>query len=272
MKKERDEDLFVKELLGEVIPEEKPEENENFFGEGELEHEKEPFEHEELNFEHEEKEALKAAFFAFAKAVGKKPEEIAEILKKGNEFDKLSEKFGKTKGDSEIFEKLAEIRGISKEEMKEEILWALEKATTEKMISEIMEANPGMNRETAKELANFRLELKKGEKKTEETDRNEAMLSELEKFLLKHSGEGIEKFPGRVVAEWEGGIPLEAAFEKHRLFSENEKLFSEIEKLKNEKAKEAQKNYARAHSPSSATSAAGIIGPDEFAKGLFAEY
>ena len=66
--------------------------------------------------------------------------------------------------DSEIFEKLAEIRGISKDEMKDEILWALEKAVFEKSIGEIMAANPGMNRETAKELALFRLELKKEKK------------------------------------------------------------------------------------------------------------
>ena len=31
------------------------------------------------------------------------------------------------------------MRGISKEEMKEEILWALEKATTEKTVDEIMD-------------------------------------------------------------------------------------------------------------------------------------
>lgn len=265
MKREKDEEIFIKELLGETVPEEKPAEDENFFSE-------EDFEHGEEIFEHEEKEALKAAFFAFAKAAGKEPEEIAEILKKGSQFDELSEKFGKTKSDSEIFEKLAGIREISKEEMKEEILWALEKATTEKMVSEIMEANPGMNRKTAKELANFRLELKKGENKTEETDRNEAMLSELEKFLLKHSGEGIEKFPGGVVADWESGIPLETAFEKHRLFSENEKLFSEIEKLKNEKAKENHRNYAREHSPGSAATAAGKAAIDEFVEGLFKEY
>ena len=103
---------------------------------------------------------------------------------------------------------------------------------TEKAIGEIMAANPGMNRETAKELANFRLELKKMKAEKPEEDRNEAMLSELENFLSKHSGEGIEKISNGVLEEWEGGIPLETAFEKHRLFKENEKLFAEIEKMK----------------------------------------
>ena len=119
MKKEKDEELFLKELIGENLPE-KEETDENFFGE-ELEHEEEPFEHEETFAEYE-KEAIEKAVFELAKVLGKKPEEVSEILKKGEEFDELSEKFGKSKGDSEIFEKLAKMRGISKEEMKEEIL------------------------------------------------------------------------------------------------------------------------------------------------------
>ena len=269
MEKEKDEELFLKEFGIENLPE-KEEILENLFGK-ELEHDEEPFEHEEAKDEHENK-AFEKAVLELAKVLGKKPEELSEILKKGEEFDGLSEKFGKTKEDSEIFEKLAEIRGISKEEMKEEILWALEKATTEKAVNEIMAANPGMNRETAKELANFRLELKKVKAEKPEEDRNEAMLYELEKFLSKHSGEGIERISNGVLEEWEGGIPLETAFEKNRLFKENERLFAEIEKMKNEKIKEAQKIYAREHAPGSGTSAAGISGFDEFVEGLFKEY
>ena len=143
MKKEKEEEIFLQELLGKSFEkEEKTFDEGNFFGE-------EEFEHEEEKNEHGENSAFEKALLDFAKAFGKEPEEIAKILKKGEEFDELSEKFGKAKGDSEIFEKLAEIRGISKEEMKEEILWALEKATFEKEVSEILEANPGMNRETA---------------------------------------------------------------------------------------------------------------------------
>ncbi len=263
-------ELFLKELFEENAFED-PVFKEEIFAEGEFEHGEEPFEHEEKD-EHEENLAYEEALFSFAKAVGKKPEEISEIMRKGNEFDELSEKFGETKGDSEIFEKLAEIRGISKEEMKNEILWALEKATVEKMAGEIMAENPGMNRETARELANFRLEMNKAKDIVPEEEASEAMLLELENFLAKHSGEGIEKLSGNVVEEWEGGIPLETAFEKYRLFKENEELLEEIEKLKNEKMKEAQKIYAKEHSTGSATSAAGIFGADEFAAGLFKEY
>ena len=266
MKKEKEEEIFLEELLGKSFEkEEKPYDEEKLFGEEEFEQSKE-------NFEQSENSVFEKALLDFAKAFGKEPEEVSRILKKGEEFDELFEKFGKAKGDSEVFEKLAEIRGISKEEMKEEILWALEKATFEKAVLEILEANPGMNRETAKELANFRLEVKKAKQQKPEEDANEKMLFELEKFLAAHSGEGIEKLSGGIVEDWEGGIPLETAFEKHRLFKENERLLEEIEKMKNEKEKEAHKNYAREHSPGSATSAAGTVGIDEFVEGLFKEY
>ena len=239
---------------------------------------KEDFEHgenlpeqERPEDEHEKSEQEKA-LFVFAKALGKEPEEIAEILKKGEEFDELSEKFGKAKGDSEIFEKLAKIRGISKEEMKDEILWALEKAVFEKTVFEILEANPGMNRKTAEELANFRLEVKKAKQEEPEEKASEAMLFELENFLSKHSGEGIEKLSNGVIEEWESGIPLETAFEKFRLFKEKEELFEEVGKLKKEIEKEAHKNYIKEHSTGSATSAVGVTGLDEFVAGLFKEY
>lgn len=251
---------------------EEKEQEEIFFAEEEFEHGDEDFEHETENGEHAKEKAFNEAVEAFAKSLGKKPEEIFEILQKGKEFDELSEKFGEAKKDTEVFEKLAKLRGISKDEMKEEILWALERATVEKAVAEIMEENPGMNRETARELADFRFEKNRAENFVPEEDASEAMLSELEEFLAKHSGEGIERLAGSVVEEWEGGIPLEAAFEKNRLFKENEKLLAEIEKFKNEQIKENQKIYAKEHSTGSATSAAGIFGADEFAEGLFKEY
>lgn len=261
----------MKEKLFEKAFFEEPEKEKIFFEENDFEHGKESFEHAEDENEHEEKNDFENAVFAFANALGRKPEKIFEILEKGSKYDELSKEFGEVKNDTEIFEKLAELRGIPKEEMKNEILWAIKKATLEKAIGEIMETNPGMNRETAKELANFRIEA--GKAKEEVLNEEwETKLSELETFLSEHSGEGIEKLAGKVVEEWEGGIPLEAAFEKHRLFKENEKLLEEIEKLKNEQIKEAQKIYAREHSTGSATSAAGIFKADEFAEGLFKEY
>ena len=270
MKKKKEKELLMQEILegylGEVseVPAE-----ENFFGEEKFE-EEEPFEKEEEKLENGKEELFKAAE-VFAKAFEKKPEEILEIFGKGLEFDGISEELGKAKNDSEVFEKLAQIRGISKDEMKEEILWALEKAVLEKSIAEIMAANPGMNRENAKELATFRLEVNKA-KKEEQDDGSEAMLSELENFLARHSGEGIEKLDNGIVEEWERGIPLETAFEKFRLGKEKEELLKEVEKMKKEQTREAQKNYAREHSTGSATSAAGISGLDEFVEGLFKEY
>lgn len=238
-------------------------EKEEIFDERDVHQEEELFE--------DEKAALKEAFFAFAKAAGKKPEEISGILRKGMEFDGMNEKYGKAKGDSEIFEKLAEIRGISAEEMKNEILWALEKAQTEKAIREIMAENPGMNRKTAKELADLR---RKAEKPLAQKPENTAKerLSELDKFIAKHSGEKIETLAESVIAEWENGIPLETAFEKYMAVLKNTELSSEIEKLKNEQRAEAMKKYAREHTTGSANSAAGASPADEFIEELFKEY
>ena len=57
---------------------------------------------------------------------------VSELLEEvENQEKEKNEKEEKKNEDSEIFEKLAQIRGISKEEMKNEILWALEKAETE---------------------------------------------------------------------------------------------------------------------------------------------
>lgn len=240
MKREKEDELFLKELLGENPAEISEEEQEEVFP--------------------------KEAVLEFANAIGKEPEEVFAILEKGS---KPEEKTGN--GDSEVFEKLAEIRGISKEEMKNEILWALEKAETEKAIREILEDNPGMNRETAKELVNFR-KKEKAVKKDEPKDRSREMLSELDEFIGKHSGEALVTLANSVIEEWEGGIPLETAFEKYMAVLEKERLFAELENLKNEKAKEEQKSYAKEFGPGSANSAAGVIGIDEFVAGLFREY
>ena len=271
MKKKKEKGLLMQEILEGYLDDVKevPAE-ENFFGEENFAGEEEPFEHEEEISEQEEK--IREAAEIFGKVFGKEPEEILEIYEKGLESDEKLKDFDEAKSDSEVFEKLAEIRGISKDEMKDEILWALEKAVFEKSIGEIMVANPGMNRETAKELVVFRNEVEKARKKEPEDDGSEAMLSELENFLAKHSGEGIEKLDNSVVAEWEGGIPLETAFEKFRLGKEKEELLAEVEKMKKEQIREAQKIYAREHSTGSATSAAGVSGFDEFIEGLFKEY
>ncbi|MBQ7875582.1 MAG: hypothetical protein IJ306_10605 [Oscillospiraceae bacterium] len=245
-KKEIEQEDFLAELLGKTMS--IPEEGELFGGE-ELEHDEEEnepaleiFEHEALNTEQETSE--------------KEPGEEKEP----------------EDSDSAIFEKLAEIRGISKAEMKEEILWAMERAGIEKLAEEIMEENPGMNRKTAEELAKFRLDVKKVKREEPKDEKWGEKLKELDGFLSKHSGEAIEKLASAVVEEWESGIPLETAFEKNRLFRENERLLAELEQMKEEKEREAHRAYAREHGPGSATSAAGLAVRDEFIEGLFKEY
>ena len=128
-----------------------------------------------------------------------------------------------------------------------------------------------MNRETAKELAKFRKEAKKPKEEKKE-DKSREKLLELDEFILKHSEEALRTLANSVIDEWEGGIPLETAFEKYRAVEEKKKLSEEVEKLLNEKEKEEQKKHAKEFGPGSAVSAAGIFGIDEFAEGLFKEY
>lgn len=261
------EEAFMKEFLEDIREKAKNIEEAELFGE----ENKKGFDETEED-ENSGKDDCEKAFFEFARAMGKKPEEIAELLKKGGEAEKTAAEFEKAKADSEIFEKLAEIRGISKEEMKNEILWALGKAQEEKMIFEIMEANPGMNREIAKELANFRLELKKKKPEEKKEHKSEKMLLELDEFLERHRGEKIDFLADSVIEEWEKGKPLEDAFEKFRLFGENKKLLEELEAFRKEKEAAIRRAYINEHSTGSAKTAAGMFVPDEFAAGLFREY
>ena len=219
-------------------------------------------------FEHGEK---KPEISMILESIEKEPEKAAEIWKKGLEAEKILDELNGAKEELEIFERLSEIRGIPKEEIKEEILWALEKAETEIGIAAIMEENPGMNRKTAEELFSFRKGMRK---KDEEKEKNgwDEKLKELDEFLARHYEEKIDKFDKEVVDEWESGIPLEKAFEAVRLIKENQRMIEEMEILKEEAEKAKSKAYAREHSSGSATSGAGVLKQDEFIEGLFREY
>ena len=255
-----DDELFGKDIAEHENPEEKPE-KENEHGLDILEHGR------EIRVPAE-------AVAAFAKGMGKTPGEIIDIYQKGCCFDELMKRYLAAKGDTDAFEKIAGIRGIGKDEMKEEILGVLENAKMEKIIREIEEANPGMNRETAEELANFRLSAKKPQEK-EKNKANRKILEkirEIDDFMAKHSAEGIDTIDNSIIEEWEGGVPLESAFGRYILMQENRKLLEEMENLKNRNAREDQKNYAREHSSGSASSAAGKAKFDEFIEGLFKEY
>ena len=239
-KKEPEQENFFEELIGKALAVQK---------------EEELFDGEEL--EHDEEEEMDLEIFEHGEMSTEKEPEANEE---------------KDKSDSEILEKFAEFSGFSKEEMKEKILWVMEKAGIEKLAEEIMEENPGMNRKNAEELARFRLDAKKVKKEEPKDENWGEKISELDAFLCSHSGETIEKLAEAVVEEWESGIPLEIAFEKNRLVLENARLSAEIEQMKAEAERAQHKAYAKEHSPGSATSAAGIAVKDEFVEGLFKEY
>ncbi|MBR3953573.1 MAG: hypothetical protein IKJ82_08245 [Oscillospiraceae bacterium] len=289
MKKEIEKEILA-ELLGETKEEPAKNEEMNFFGEGELEREEEAehelcfgssaeeFEHGDYNFSgHGINFSLpKKAAEEIAAATGKKPEEIIGIFEKGCRFEKVLKELEEAKRDSEVFEKLAAMRGISKEEMRAEIFGALEKAKLGAIIEKLLAENPGMNEETAGELAKFRLEAEKPKTaKEEKENRIEKildMLREMEDFSAKHRGEGIERLDNSIIEEWEKGSTLERAFENARFAKEKEKLLAEMEQMKLEKEKLERKDYLRKHSPGSATSASGNTVIDAFIEGLFKEY
>ena len=219
--------------------------------------------------------ANRKALEELAKAFCRKPEEIIRIYENGCRFEKVMKELEEAKKDSETFEKLAKMRGISKEEMKAEILGALEKAKLDSIIEKLMAENPGMNSETAGELAKFRLfaeRPEKPEKKENRAEKIEGMLREMEIFSAKHRGEGIESLDNPVIEEWEKGIPLEKAFANFRFAKEREKLLAEMEQMKLEKEKLERRDYLKKHSPGSAVSASGNTVIDAFVEGLFKEY
>lgn len=213
---------------------------------------------------------------AFAKAAGKSVGEVIEIYQKGCCFDELMKRYKNSAKDSEAFNKIAAIRGIGKDELKNEILGVIEKAQFEKAVAQIEEENPGISKETAAELAAFRLEKRKPEAEKGETAEKEKRIAEkireIDSFTEKHSAEGIKALDRSVVEEWEKGIPLEKAFYNFMLMQKNKKLLEEIENMKREKMMDDQKTYARAHSAGSVSSSAKNLKPDEFIEGLFKEY
>lgn len=213
---------------------------------------------------------------AFAKAAGKSAGEVIGIYQKGCCFDELLKRYAAARKDSEAFEKIAKIRGIDKEEMKAEIMDVIENARFEKAVARIEQANPGMSRETAEELAKFRIEAEKTrsvkKQKNEKAEEIRRKLLEIDNFMAAHSAEGLGKINNGIVEEWENGVPLEKAYRTYVLENEKQKLLEEIEELKNYKTKDGQKFYAAEHSAGSARSSVKGAKIDEFIEGLFKEY
>lgn len=220
--------------------------------------------------------APKEAVEGFAKAVGRTAENLIDIYQKGCNYDKLKAQLEEARKNDEIFEKIAAARNISVEKAKEEIIGNIERVPLERMMAQIQKENPGIGRETAMELARFRLgnlQPKAEEPKAETGDIEEAegRLREIEIFEARHPDVG--KLSNEVIEAWEKtGISLEAAYDGFIAKKEAAELRAENERLKKEMALKGQKDYAREHSPGSAATAAGKEPVDDFAAGLFIEY
>lgn len=221
--------------------------------------------------------APKEAVEAFAKAVGRSSESLIDVYQKGCNYDKLKAQLDEAKKDGEIFEKLGAVRGITAQQAKDEVLANVERVPVERMVQQILDQNPGMKKETAEELARFRIDQQKPKAeagKIEEEGRSEeteGRLREIDIFEANHPELG--KLDNAVIEAWEKtGVSLEAAWAAFSAKDEAAKLRAENEKLKRELTFKGQKDYAAGHSPGSATTAAGKPAVDEFVEGLFKEY
>lgn len=236
---------------------------------------------EELTFvEHGKQFSVpKAAAESLAGALGITPNQLIDIYQKGCAFDGQKAKLEAAKNDTFVIEKLAQLRGISSDELRNEINNQIEEIPMKQALEQIKRENPGISEETARELAKFRAEAKKpkaDEPKEQEAGFDEeetaARLREVEIFTAKHAAEGITKLPNEVIEIWEkSGIPLEAAYESFANKARAEELEKKIAALEKEKAATEQRNYAKDHSPGSSSSAKAKP-VDEFVEGLFKNY
>lgn len=218
----------------------------------------------------------KEAVEGFAKATGRSVEDIIDIYQKGCGFDKLKQRYEAAKADSEIFEKVAAIRGISAEQAKAEMREHAELIPLKQMQAQIEKENPGISKDAAAELAKYRISQQKpkaeskAENPEEKAEETAAKLRELDMFMAKHAGEGIEKLPNQVVEAWEkSGIDLESAYENFKNKTLVEELSEKVKALEDENKKISQKSYAKEHSPGSAKTAAGKVEADPFLAELF---
>lgn len=220
--------------------------------------------------------APKEAVEAFAKAVGRSSESLIDVYQKGCNYDKLKAQLDEAKKDSEIFEKLGAVRGITAQQAKDEVLANVERVPVERMVQQILDQNPGMKKETAEELARFRIDQQKPKAEAENIEEEgsseeEGRLREIDIFEANHPEVG--KLNNAVIEAWEKtGIPLEEAYAAFVAKNEAARLREENERLKKELTLKGQQRYAREHSPGSVATTAGKQAFDEFVEGLFKEY
>lgn len=223
-------------------------------------------------------EIPKAAAEGLAQALGIGVDKLIDIYQKGCAFDSQKEKLEAAKNDAEVIEKLAQLRGITGDELRNEINAQIEKIPLDNALAQIKAEFPGIPENAAAELAKARVsktEAKPPETpKTEEnTEEKAARLREVEMFTAKHAAEGITKIPNEVIDIWEKSrISLEKAYESFKNSEKVKELEKKIAVFEKEKAMAEQKNYAKEHSSGSASSAAGVQKTDEFIEGLFKTY
>lgn len=216
----------------------------------------------------------KEALEGFAAAVGRESADLIDIYQKGCNYDRLKARNEGLSKKAEVIDRIAEMRGISTEELVRETLSFVDEIPLKKMMNEIREKNPGLDEKTAEELARYRLEKnapKAPEKKaeTDDSERTAAKLREIEMFRAKHSGEGIENLPNEVIDAWEKtGIDLEEAFGNFMAKEKARELEKKNAELERENRLLKEKRYASEHTAGSASSAAGKTERDPFLEGL----
>lgn len=221
-------------------------------------------------------EAPREAAEAFAKAVGRTVEDFIDVYQKGCNYDALKAKFDAREKDSSFFEKVAEERGVSAEQIRDEMAASISKVGFERIVAQIKDEIPGIPDAAAEEIAKFRSEQAKPKAEpkpqgTEDSEENAARLRELDIFMANHPE--ITTMDNKAIENWQkSGISLEEAYSNFRMKEENEQLKEQIAALEKEKQKKEQKAYAVGHSTGSAGSFVGEPVKDPFIEGLFADY
>lgn len=222
----------------------------------------------------------KEAAEGFAKALGIGVDKLIDIYQKGCAFDTQKEKLEAAKGDAAVIEKLAQLRGITANDLRNEISAQIEKIPLDNAVKQIKAEFPGIPESAAQELAKARIGKEEEKPSSQEPETDEkvteekaARLREVQLFVANHAAEGITDLPNEVIDIWEkSGISLEKAYESFKNSEKVKELEKKIAAFEKEKAMEKQKNYAKEHSSGSASSAAGQQKMDEFIEGLFKTY
>lgn len=202
----------------------------------------------------------------FAKAVGKKPEEVIDLYQKGCGFEGLRSRLETAQKDSELIESYIRSRGISAEKAREELSEVCRRLPLRQKAAELQSRTPGLSDEDALRFAE--LEADRTGRENREQDRFfEGKVQEIGAFQKAHPE--LSALPNDVIAAFDAGVPLEEAYRSWTLGQQVETLRQELFEAKIGKAKAEQLGYARTHSAGSAENASGTVPKDPFLEGLF---